>query len=202
MARSIPTVREGFLHQESTEDTSTTTISIGTAAWYSWLEQHASFTYETPRITFTARKEQRPGGRYWYAYRRIRGKLHSFYLGKSAELTLQRLDEAEEVFERAGEALEGGTDQPLRVSSGDTALQVHQGSIIAFPTTSTGAERRWEPVPVPKHTLPVQLTSFIGRGKEMAKVSQLLCRDDVRLLTLTGPGGIAKPDWDYRWLQN
>src|SRR6516225_6975599 len=134
MARSIPKVREGSLLQHIAEDTSTDTISIGTAAWYRWLEQHHSFTFETPRTTFTARKEQRPGGRYWYAYRRMRGKLHSFYLGKSEELTPQRLNAAEEVFERAGEALEGGTDQPLRVSSGDTALQAHQGSIIAFPT--------------------------------------------------------------------
>src|SRR5215471_8659344 len=124
MARSIPKVREGSLLQHSAEGTSTDTISIGTAAWYSWLEQHHSFTFETPRTTFTARKERRPGGRYWYAYRRIRGKLHSFYLGKSAELTLERLNAPEEVFERVGEVLEGGTDQPLRVSSGDTALQV------------------------------------------------------------------------------
>ena len=41
------------------EGTSTDTISIGTAEWYSWLEQHHAFTYETPRMTFTARKEQR-----------------------------------------------------------------------------------------------------------------------------------------------
>jgi hypothetical protein len=164
MASSIPKVREGSLLQHSEEDTTTDPISIGTVAWYSWLEQHHSFTFETPRTTFTARKEQRPGGRYWYAYRRIRGKLHSFYLGKSEELTLERLNAAKEVFERAGAALEGGAVQPLRVSSGDTALQVHQASIIAFPTKSTGAERLREPEPVPKHTLPVQLTSFIGRA--------------------------------------
>jgi hypothetical protein len=61
MARSIPTVREGSLQEHIQEDNSTDTISIGTAAWYTWLEQHRSFTLETPRTTFTARKEQRTG---------------------------------------------------------------------------------------------------------------------------------------------
>lgn len=38
--------------------------------------------------------------------------------------------------------------------------------------------------------LPVQLTSFIGREKELDEVKQLLSQD--RLLTLTGPGGSGK----------
>src|SRR5438270_4000976 len=42
------------------------------------------------------------------------------------------------------------------------------------------------------HNLPVQLTSFIGREKEVALVQNLLYREEVRLFTLTGPGGIGK----------
>jgi hypothetical protein len=133
MARSIPKVREGSLQQHITKDISTNTISIGTDAWYTWLEQHHSFTFETPRMTFTARKEQRPGGWYWYAYRRIGGKLHSFYLGKSTDLTLERLNASADVFERAGEALVDTTPQPRRTSS-DHAQKVQPASILTFPT--------------------------------------------------------------------
>lgn len=42
------------------------------------------------------------------------------------------------------------------------------------------------------NNLPVQLTPFIGRGVAQEIVAQLLLREDVRLVTLIGPGGIGK----------
>ena len=53
---------------------------------------------------------------------------------------------------------------------------------------------------IPRHAIPcarpsnmpVQRTAFIGREREVANLRQLLNRDDVRLVTLTGPGGIGK----------
>ncbi len=40
--------------------------------------------------------------------------------------------------------------------------------------------------------LPVQRTGFVGREKEVAAAQELLLRHDVRLVTVTGPGGIGK----------
>ncbi|MDQ5852092.1 MAG: tetratricopeptide repeat protein, partial [Chloroflexota bacterium] len=51
------------------------------------------------------------------------------------------------------------------------------------------------PVPVaqgPPSNLPLPATPFIGREREVAEATALLRRAEVRLLTLTGPGGIGK----------
>jgi class 3 adenylate cyclase len=40
--------------------------------------------------------------------------------------------------------------------------------------------------------LPIPATAFLGRETELTQVRDLIARDDVRLLTLTGPGGTGK----------
>src|SRR5260370_20838863 len=42
------------------------------------------------------------------------------------------------------------------------------------------------------NNLPMQHTPFIGREQELAAVAQLMHREEVRLVTLTGPGGTGK----------
>src|SRR4029079_7534726 len=44
--------------------------------------------------------------------------------------------------------------------------------------------------PEGRHNLPVQLTSFVGRGEEIPEIRRLI--SSARLLTLTGAGGCGK----------
>ncbi len=67
-------------------------IVVGSPAWYAWLEGATTFAFSCAEGGFTARKERRgQTGWYWKAYRKQAGTLQRAYLGKSADLTLDRL---------------------------------------------------------------------------------------------------------------
>lgn len=85
MTRNIPVVDSTtFTYAEQT-------IALDSAEWTMWLNQIASFRFVANAGSFTARKEHRPGGWYWYAYRRSNGKLRNLYLGCSVDLTYAHL---------------------------------------------------------------------------------------------------------------
>ncbi len=70
------TGREIQLHQ----------ITVGSDDWFSWLKQNHRFNFEARIGSFTARKEQRGKGFYWYGFRKILGKVKKKYLGTDAKL--------------------------------------------------------------------------------------------------------------------
>jgi predicted ATPase/DNA-binding CsgD family transcriptional regulator len=75
----------------------------------------------------------------------------------------------------------GGTTPGRSVSRGDDRrLRVVEGE------ASTGAQAPGRP----SDNLPIALSTFIGREREVAELKRLI--EDTRLLTLTGPGGSGK----------
>jgi chromosome segregation ATPase len=83
-----------------------------------WLESVSSFRYEPTGANkpYTVRQETKKGGDYWYGYRKVAGKLHKKYIGKSSELSTAKLEEIAEAL---------NTPQQPRVTQvTDTVTQV------------------------------------------------------------------------------
>lgn len=180
MARRIPTVRDGTLHEGAEEAASHEAIAVESTAWYTWLEQHRSFRFEDLASTFTARKELRAGSWYWYAYRRQAGRLHTAYLGRSEELSATRLHVIADELAGANGPQTSRTAADERVPSPPATLS-HEQENVVIPGSV-----------LPLHTLPQQLTSLVGREQEVVAAEALLRRPEVRLLSLVGTAGVGK----------
>jgi predicted ATPase/DNA-binding CsgD family transcriptional regulator len=169
MARSTPTVRGGTLFY--LYDGQDRQVSVGSSEWYDWLDAHRTFAFRGDEGSFTARRERagnKRGGWYWKAYVKREKRLRHAYLGKTESLTLERLHSAANELARAA--------TPVRV---DAAPREQDGSSFL---------PRYEAQDI----LQTQLTAIIGREQETGAACALLLRPDVRLVTITGPGGVGK----------
>lgn len=167
-------------------------IVVGSQSWYSWLadEQNRSFSLRNALGTFTVRRERIRHGWYWYVYRKSGGKLRKAYLGKAEEVTLERLGSVAATLVARADA-----DPPVDVHrAGERALPGHthpSSGRTLVPLVATVMPEAG-PALVRTYTLPAPLTSLLGRQQEVATACTLLQRTEVRLLVLTGPGGIGK----------
>ena len=102
MAKMTPEIRDRFLFCYPDP---TPVCALESPAWFAWLETASAFRYCSGQrrnlfrghgplygpVSF--RKEWRRQVGLWYAYRRVHGVLYKRYVGKSAGLTLARLEE-------------------------------------------------------------------------------------------------------------
>src|SRR5215470_8765724 len=91
----VPHVRDGALRFTANAADKQVPVVVGSVKWYQLLEQIASFGFEDEiGRSFTARRERRKQGWYWYAYRKHGKKLRKVYLGKTEQLEQTRLEAA------------------------------------------------------------------------------------------------------------
>ena len=108
-------------------------IRVGSQRWYNWLEENRGFVFEGNSGHLTARREMRRGMLYWYGYRRRGGKLSKMYLGKSEDLTHERLEQVSASL--AGQATLAQLSRKSNLADLIAALETLQSETLEYPGT-------------------------------------------------------------------
>jgi predicted ATPase/transcriptional regulator with XRE-family HTH domain len=112
----------------------------------------------------------------------------------AAGMTQEELAEQAGISARTVSDVERGLRTAVHRETGQrlaTALGLTDEEFRAF--DDLAAARQASPLPVPRASrLPQVPTPFLGRTAELDSIGAVLQGSDVRLLTLTGPGGIGK----------
>ena len=120
-------------------------------------------------------------------------------LREAARLTQEELATRAGLTAKAVSALERGERKrpyPHTVRSLADALKLSEGERAvlteAIPSRSVNVPAPVEAATTPPSSLPASLTPLLGREREVAEIVGLLGQGAIRLVTLTGPGGIGK----------
>ena len=133
---------------------------------------------------FTARRERKHDGWYWYAYRTRGGALQKAYLGKSADLTLDRLQEVAAVL-----AQRSAAQRPLHMS-----LHHSHRSRAAAPGALAGVPH--DPLVMTKLALPPARPALVPRPRLMDRLEAGLQR---KLTLIAAPAGYGKTTLVSAW---
>jgi LuxR family maltose regulon positive regulatory protein len=179
VTQTIPQVYGGRLAAPAAAD-EYATITLGSPDWYAWLGDNVHFTFAGDLGTFTARKERRArGDEYWYVYRKHGGKLHKAYLGRSADLSPERLYAVTSALTRR---LAGDTDVPARL---------HNGAHPAPAASDPGAA-----LLLTKLTVPRPPAGLIPRPRLSARLAASAPRP---LTLIAAPAGFGKTTLVSEW---
>lgn len=205
MRHTTPTVHQGWLTIPGTLHP--LLIAVGTAAWFTWLETATLFFFEGAAGTFTARKEQRQrGGWYWKAYRNQRGKLVRLYLGKTPHLT-------QEVLEQAAQQLASRSSVPAPATHQHGASLYTQADVTSAVSTAVQlstcqSKRTPSQVPLPpealssepllftKIVIPPLRPDLVARSRLAALFEEAQRR---QLVVLSAPAGYGKTTLLIQW---
>jgi hypothetical protein len=200
MVQTSPIIEDGVLTYQ--QDGHTTQLVVDSPDWYAWLQTASTFTFCSEHSSFTAHKERagnRRGRPYWRAYHTWKGKLQRAYLGQSEELTLARLKAAAVVLSDSYTGTdvhatqeEGDGPAPRQQDGSGVTASLHRGTGRFRETAAYVGSARGKSIHAPSYPLPAPVTTLIGREHEQEAICTLLRHAAVRLVTLTGTGGVGK----------
>jgi LuxR family maltose regulon positive regulatory protein len=138
-ASSMP--RYAYAQLRWSEQTQNYLLSIGDqireqAFTSAWLEQIVSFAFHSRLgMHYTVRKQRvQRGSSYWYAYRRIHGQLVKRYLGRTADLTLARLEEIAQLLESEADSRLRSLQPEQKIVVPQSAPRVSSVQVVASPS--------------------------------------------------------------------
>jgi LuxR family maltose regulon positive regulatory protein len=196
MARNnLPVVKDNWLSlADLADDNDNHQIEVGTADWYEWLQTVRSFAFESDQGKFTARQEQAAGGKaYWKAYRKQQGKLYQTYLGKSQDLTLERLSQAAASLSQR--QTEGQSEPDIKqvneISEPDEPEDIRPAPVVIPPETASVDALTLVKMRPP--AAPKELITRPRLDKQLAQIVQ------TKLTLISAPPGFGKTtllaDW-------
>ncbi len=156
-------------------------LEVGSAAWFAVLDEVQAFAVKDATPPFTARKQLRAGRWYWYAQRRQGGRLRTVYMGKTPDLTLERLHAAGQML-LAKEAR--ATPSPAAQEQGGLAQ------------TSSGSGTGLQPQQAPRLGIPPLRTTWVLRSSTREHLQRVL---EYPLTLVSAPAGFGKTILLAQW---
>ncbi len=157
--------------------------SLSEEDWLDWLGEHRAFAFHgrNGQINLLKERRKRGGEGYWYAYRRHAGRMVKRYVGGSAQVSMERLEELSVLLTDEDEAEQA-------------SIPLAQTEQVAIATNSI----QLEPLLVPKLQLPRAQRSLLLREHLLEMLDKGLER---KLTLIAGPAGYGKTTLVGQWIE-
>jgi LuxR family transcriptional regulator, maltose regulon positive regulatory protein len=178
-------------------------IVLDSPAWFAWLAQVPSFAFTGKSGSYTARKETRHGDLYWYAYLRTGEKLNKKYLGRTADLTIERLEDMAGVMQAdRATALDTGPERPSmpKASKGRSSSKTVDADAGAQLTPRAPKSTRRDPLTpllATKLHLPRPRAQLVPRSHLVERLQEGVTG---ALTLVSAPAGFGKTTLLVQWL--
>ncbi len=187
------------------QDSRPLTVVPDSSAWFAWLDQVSSFAFWGQAGHYVARKEARQrGDQYWYACLAVGDKRTKTYLGKSAILTLARLEQAAQLLQaRSAESHMEMASRQQRSSPRELSMAELSVPPAVMSTLVQDAVRPSEPLQQRDSLLSTKLYMPRPRAQLVSRphlTERLIQAMEHALILISAPAGFGKTTLLAQWL--